>query len=146
MVIFIWLVNAYCCSLNTILTCSLSPLCTHGQTPLGAGQRWPGPAWSSAGVSWPPGPSDPDSRSALLPWEQESIGISHFLLCPWAKVSNLTRLQHTESCTRSSRCYHVELHEYTPGWCWKQKHHIHQTSVWIKEFGKDNHKSEGPII
>lgn len=36
---------------HIILTCSLSPLCTRGQTPLVTGQHWPGPAWSSAGAS-----------------------------------------------------------------------------------------------
>lgn len=50
-----------------ILTCSLSPLCTHGLTLPAAGRHWPGPAWSSVGACGPPGRGGPGSRSTRWP-------------------------------------------------------------------------------
>lgn len=62
--------HTYCA--HNILTCSLSPRCIHGQTPLVTGQHWPGQAWNSATASWPPGPSNPDSRSVQWPEGEQS--------------------------------------------------------------------------
>ena len=62
--------HTYCA--HNILTCSLSPRCIHGQTPLVTGQHWPGQAWNSARASWPPGPSNPDSRSVQWPEGEQS--------------------------------------------------------------------------
>lgn len=72
-------------TLCVILTCSLSPLCTRGRKPPAAGQHWLGPVWNSAGASWPPGPSDPDSRSARWPGQEREDVNEYCKFSHWKK-------------------------------------------------------------